>query len=131
MPALVTKRICTAPWPVASAVLPQILVQILVTPLTQALVGAFASRGHVEARRGAWVLASVALGGFGVLGLLLLVSAPFWLRALAPGFDTAQLLLARRLLLPLIMAFALNAVFAVVWSCAFARRPHPFADRAP
>jgi peptidoglycan biosynthesis protein MviN/MurJ (putative lipid II flippase) len=104
-----------------SAVVPQTLVSIASTGLTSVLTPQLSIVDEDGLRVRAWTSAvAVACGGAIVTGLLL-VTALFWTRWLAPGFDAAGLALTVGLVRIQLVAAFFALVLAVLWAAANAR----------
>ncbi len=115
----------------AGMAVPQLVLEIGSGSLMHVLVPLLASEESERFRRTTWAL-FLGIGGlFSVLAVLLAMTAPWWLRALLPGFSSSALGLTVSLTRIQLVGMVSTALLSVLWSAYHARSRFLWAEFAP
>jgi putative peptidoglycan lipid II flippase len=115
----------------AAGAVPQLVFVVLSTSLTQVLVPLLATEDEETFRKDAWGFLLGIGGFFALLGLLLFVTAGFWVSWLVPGFSDEGKRLAISLTRIQLVSTVLITGVVVLWSVHHARQKFVWAELSP
>ncbi|MGB9178295.1 MAG: lipid II flippase MurJ [Pyrinomonadaceae bacterium] len=115
----------------ASGALPQLIFLVVSTSLTHVLVPLLATEDEQTFRQDAWGFFLGIIGIFSLLGLILYVTAGYWVPLLVPGFPPDGKALTVSLTRIQLISMVFTAAVAVLWSVYHARQQFIWAELSP
>lgn len=115
----------------AGMTIPQLVVTVISGSLMHVLVPIFAGESEERLRHDAWGLIILVSGLFGLLAVLLYVSAPWWIPFTVPGFNEIGQALAIDLTRIQLLGMVFSAINGVQWAAYHARQQFLWAEFAP
>lgn len=115
----------------AGMAVPQLVLEIVSGSLMHVLVPLLASEEPERFRRTTWALFMGIGALFSALAVLLAISAPWWIRAMLPGFSPEAVTLTVSLTRIQLLGMVSTALLSVLWSAYHARSRFLWAELAP
>jgi putative peptidoglycan lipid II flippase len=115
----------------AGMTIPLLVLSVISQSLMHVLVPIFAGESEDHLRHSAWCLLVLVGGLFGILAILLYVSAPWWIPITVPGFSEAGQALTVELTRIQLIGMVFTAINGVQWAAYHARQQFVWAEFTP
>lgn len=115
----------------AGMTLPQLVLAVISGSLMHVLVPLLAGEDQDRLRHDAWGFLVLVGGLFGVLAVVLYVTAPWWIPLTVPGFDAAGKALTVELTRIQLIGMVFAAVNGVQWAAYHAKQQFVWAEFTP
>jgi putative peptidoglycan lipid II flippase len=115
----------------AGLTLPQLFTAIVSSSLTHVLVPILTGEPHEEQRRDAWTLFFYSAALFGIVSLVLIPTAHWWVPLTVPGFSADAKLITVELASISTLGMVFTGMSAVQAAIGYARHRFLWADAAP
>lgn len=115
----------------AGMTIPLLVLSVISGSLMHVLVPILAGESEDRLRHDAWGMLVLVGGLFGVMAILLYVSAPWWIPITVPGFTEAGQALTVELTRIQLVGMVFTAINGVQWATYHARQQFVWAELAP
>ena len=115
----------------AGMTIPLLVLSVISGSLMHVLVPILAGESEDRLRHNAWGLLVLVGGLFGILAILLYVSAPWWIPITVPGFSEAAQALTVELTRIQLVGMVFAAINGVQWAAYHARQQFVWAEFTP
>lgn len=115
----------------AGMTIPQLVLAVISGSLMHVLVPFFSGENEERLRHDAWSLFFLVGGAFGLLAILLYVTAPWWVSLTVPGFNESGLDLTIDLTRIQLFGMVFAAINGVQWAAYHARQQFLWAEFTP
>jgi putative peptidoglycan lipid II flippase len=115
----------------AGMTVPQLVLVVISGSLTHVLVPILAGENEIRQRQDAWSLIFLVGGLFGLIAILLFLTASFWVPITVPGFDEVGKALTVELTQILLVGMMFTAINSVLMSFYFARQQFVWTELIP
>lgn len=113
---------------VASATIPHLLAAIFTIALTSALVPIFSGENHDKQNKDTWSVLSFMMTGFGLLAIILILLAPYWVSIALPGFKDETLTLTIKLVKIQLICMVFIVGASIVTALMYAREKFLYVE---
>ena len=115
----------------AGLTIPQLVLVVISGSLTHVLVPILAGENKLQQKQEAWSLIFLVGGLFGIIAILLSVTASLWIPITVPGFDAAGKALTLELTRIQLLGMMFTAINGVQISVYYARQQFVWAELIP